>query len=48
MTSREPPKRRFSVRYESNGGGCGWAFWLSTLLGALSVGLTIVFGMKWL
>lgn len=48
MASREPPKRRMLFRYESYGGGCGWAFWLSTGLGAVGILVTIAFGMGWL
>jgi hypothetical protein len=47
MASREPPKRRVSLRYESNGGGCGWTFWLSTALGVLGIVLSVIFGMGW-
>ena len=48
MASREPPRRRMSFRYESNGGGCGWMFWLSTGLAVLGIVLTVAFGIGWL
>jgi len=49
MASREPPpRRRMLFQYESNGTGCGWAFWLSTALTVLGIALTVAFGMGWL